>query len=70
MSSCDRIGELEAEVREARLVIACLVQMAGGQVDIPEELLVSIEPGALAGEVRPLPESGLRLSFHPGQEAS
>lgn len=59
----ERIEELEAEVREARLAIACLVHLAGGQVDIPEECLVSIVPDALVSEMRRLPEGGVRLSL-------
>ncbi|MEV1245124.1 hypothetical protein [Nonomuraea sp. NPDC049750] len=59
----ERIEELEAEVREARLVIACLVHLAGGQVDIPEELVVSVRPDTLVSEMRRMSEGGVRLSL-------
>lgn len=38
----ERIAELEKELQDARVAIACLVEVAGGKVAIPEETLLRV----------------------------
>ena len=39
----DRLADLEKQLRDAHLVLACILQLAGGRITIPEDLLIQTE---------------------------
>lgn len=48
----NRIDELESELRDAQLVIACLVGEAGGRAEISEELLTRTDACGLVSTAK------------------